>query len=176
MIREHPERVGRVLEMVRINGVTKTLAAGAFEARIPDTAGIQLLWPYRRDGGRCGAFCAWRLGGLRGDGLRFTRRSCRGAGQSGGQVAAGMRSAASGRHDRGGRSRCRACRRADLRLGETAAVLGLGLLGQIALQLLRASGARAMGFDANHGAWKKRRRWVARNALRRRVSRLSGKC
>jgi predicted dehydrogenase/threonine dehydrogenase-like Zn-dependent dehydrogenase len=38
-------------------------------------------------------------------------------------------------------------RRADLRLGETAVVLGLGLLGQISLQLLAASGAEALGFD-----------------------------
>jgi predicted dehydrogenase/threonine dehydrogenase-like Zn-dependent dehydrogenase len=38
-------------------------------------------------------------------------------------------------------------RRADTRLGETVAVLGLGLLGQITVQLLKASGCRVIGTD-----------------------------
>ena len=38
-------------------------------------------------------------------------------------------------------------RRADLRLGEWAAVIGLGLVGQIAFQLLQASGIRVIGVD-----------------------------
>jgi len=40
-------------------------------------------------------------------------------------------------------------RQGELALGETAAVIGLGLLGQITLQLLAASGVRALGFDPN---------------------------
>src|SRR5205085_281929 len=42
-------------------------------------------------------------------------------------------------------------RRADLRLGETACVMGLGLIGQITVQLLRAAGVKVMGFDPNAG-------------------------
>ncbi|MFM2207321.1 MAG: hypothetical protein RL213_1296 [Bacteroidota bacterium] len=38
-------------------------------------------------------------------------------------------------------------RQADLRLGEHCAVIGLGLVGQLTLQLLRASGVRAYGID-----------------------------
>jgi len=38
-------------------------------------------------------------------------------------------------------------RRADPRLGETVAVIGLGLLGQITVQLLKAAGCRVIGFD-----------------------------
>jgi len=38
-------------------------------------------------------------------------------------------------------------RRADLRLGESCGVVGLGLLGQLTCQLLRASGVRAVGVD-----------------------------
>ena len=38
-------------------------------------------------------------------------------------------------------------RRAEPRLGENVAVIGLGLLGQILVQLLKASGARVIGFD-----------------------------
>jgi predicted dehydrogenase/threonine dehydrogenase-like Zn-dependent dehydrogenase len=38
-------------------------------------------------------------------------------------------------------------RRADPRLGETVAVIGLGLLGQITLQLLKAAGCRVIGLD-----------------------------
>lgn len=38
-------------------------------------------------------------------------------------------------------------RQADLRLGETCAVIGLGLLGQLSSLLLRASGVRVIGID-----------------------------
>ena len=38
-------------------------------------------------------------------------------------------------------------RRADPTLGETVAVVGLGVLGQLAVQLLRANGARVLGSD-----------------------------
>jgi len=38
-------------------------------------------------------------------------------------------------------------RRADVKLGENIAVIGLGLLGQILIQLLKANGARVIGFD-----------------------------
>jgi predicted dehydrogenase/NADPH:quinone reductase-like Zn-dependent oxidoreductase len=40
-------------------------------------------------------------------------------------------------------------RQADLRLGETAFVLGFGLLGQITAALLRASGCRVLGSDVS---------------------------
>jgi len=52
-------------------------------------------------------------------------------------------------------------RNADVRVGETVVVLGLGLLGQLAVQMLRASGCRVIGMDlsrqrvelaAEHGA------------------------
>jgi len=38
-------------------------------------------------------------------------------------------------------------RRADVKLGESVAVIGLGLLGQILIQLLKVNGARVIGFD-----------------------------
>lgn len=40
-------------------------------------------------------------------------------------------------------------RQADLRLGETCAVIGLGLLGQLTCLLLKASGVRVVGVDVN---------------------------
>jgi predicted dehydrogenase/threonine dehydrogenase-like Zn-dependent dehydrogenase len=40
-------------------------------------------------------------------------------------------------------------RQADLRLGETCAVIGLGLLGQITALLLKVSGVRVVGVDIN---------------------------
>ena len=40
-------------------------------------------------------------------------------------------------------------RQADLRLGETCAVIGLGLIGQLAAILLRASGVRVIGVDVS---------------------------
>jgi len=41
-------------------------------------------------------------------------------------------------------------RRADVRLGETVAVLGLGLLGQLTVQLLKASGCRVVCLDVDN--------------------------
>ncbi len=38
-------------------------------------------------------------------------------------------------------------RRADVRIGETVAVIGLGLIGQITAQILRAAGCRVIGID-----------------------------
>lgn len=40
-------------------------------------------------------------------------------------------------------------RQADLRLGETCAVIGLGLIGQIVCNLLKASGVRVVGIDVS---------------------------
>ncbi len=42
-------------------------------------------------------------------------------------------------------------RQCDLRLGENVCVIGLGLLGLIAVQMLKASGCRVIGFDLNPG-------------------------
>src|SRR5690554_5637268 len=40
-------------------------------------------------------------------------------------------------------------RQADLRLGETAVVIGLGLLGQLACMILKASGVQVIGIDVS---------------------------
>ena len=40
-------------------------------------------------------------------------------------------------------------RQCDLRLGESVAIIGLGLLGMLALQMAKASGCRVIGFDPN---------------------------
>jgi predicted dehydrogenase/threonine dehydrogenase-like Zn-dependent dehydrogenase len=40
-------------------------------------------------------------------------------------------------------------RQADIRIGETVAVIGLGLLGLISVQLLKASGCRVVGIDVS---------------------------
>jgi polar amino acid transport system substrate-binding protein len=45
-------------------------------------------------------------------------------------------------------------RQADIRLGETVVVLGLGLLGQLTVQMLRASGCTVIGFDPNQARCK----------------------
>jgi polar amino acid transport system substrate-binding protein len=43
-------------------------------------------------------------------------------------------------------------RQADLRLGESCAVIGLGLIGQLTCLMLRASGVRTIGVDIDPGA------------------------
>ena len=46
-----------------------------------------------------------------------------------------------------GRSRCRACGGPRSQLGETACVIGLGLVGQLVVRLLVAAGVRVVGVD-----------------------------
>ena len=43
-------------------------------------------------------------------------------------------------------------RQADLRLGETCSIIGMGLLGQLTAVLLKASGVRVIGIDIDSGA------------------------
>ena len=45
-------------------------------------------------------------------------------------------------------------RQADIRLGETVAVIGLGLLGQLTVQMLKASGCRVIGLDINQDVFE----------------------
>lgn len=45
-------------------------------------------------------------------------------------------------------------RQADMRLGESCAVVGLGLLGQLACLMLKASGVRVVGIDIDESAVK----------------------
>ncbi len=43
-------------------------------------------------------------------------------------------------------------RQADVRLGEAVAVIGLGLVGQLTVQMLKAAGCRVLGFDIDPAA------------------------
>lgn len=43
-------------------------------------------------------------------------------------------------------------RQADLRLGETAVIIGLGLIGQLTVQMLKASGVHTIGIDLDKNA------------------------
>lgn len=58
-------------------------------------------------------------------------------------------------------------RQADLRLGESCAVIGLGLLGQLTCLILRASGVIVAGIDVNAAAVEKARSHCADMAILR---------
>jgi predicted dehydrogenase/threonine dehydrogenase-like Zn-dependent dehydrogenase len=58
-------------------------------------------------------------------------------------------------------------RQADLRLGETCAVDGLGLLGQLTCLMLKASGVRVIGIDVNASAVETAKKHCADLALTR---------
>lgn len=58
-------------------------------------------------------------------------------------------------------------RQADLRLGETCAVIGLGLIGQLACLELKASGVNVVGIDVSEGAVKMAREHCADIAIAR---------
>ncbi len=46
-------------------------------------------------------------------------------------------------------------RQADVRIGEKVAVIGLGLIGQITVQLLKASGCKVIGIDINESLFER---------------------
>lgn len=52
-------------------------------------------------------------------------------------------------------------RQADVRLGETVVVIGLGLLGQLTVQLLKASGCKVIGMDINQALFERARQYGA---------------
>jgi len=58
-------------------------------------------------------------------------------------------------------------RQADLRVGENVAVIGLGLLGQLTIQILRASGCRVIGIDLESDKIKLAKKCGADNAILR---------
>ena len=60
-----------------------------------------------------------------------------------------------------------AIRQADLRLGESCAVIGLGLLGQLACLMLRAAGVRVVGIDVNQSTVEIAQKHCADLALER---------
>lgn len=55
-------------------------------------------------------------------------------------------------------------RQADLRVGETCVVIGLGLLGQLTCLILRASGVKTIGLDVNRQAVSTAQRYCADSA------------
>ncbi len=60
-------------------------------------------------------------------------------------------------------------RTAEVALGDTVAVIGLGLLGQLTVQLLKAAGCRVFGMDPAAPARRSRHRQRSRSCLRRRT-------
>jgi predicted dehydrogenase/threonine dehydrogenase-like Zn-dependent dehydrogenase len=142
----HPSRIGRVLEMVQVDGIRKTLIR--VRARMAESRAI-------------GYSCAGRVlkvgpgvsGLAPGDHV-----ACAGGGYAQhaevvsvpANLVAKLPEGCSLRWASGATIATIALqglRRAALGFGETAAVVGLGLLGQMTLQLLAASGVRAVGFD-----------------------------
>jgi len=51
-------------------------------------------------------------------------------------------------------------RQADLRFGENCTVIGLGLIGLITVQVLKAAGIKAIGIDINKGQVEKAKNQV----------------
>lgn len=147
-IKEHPERVARVLDMVRVNGIRKTLALVRAKIDARNPLGYSCAGRVIAAGRDVQHLAVGDLVACGGQGyashaevvavpMLLTAKvpdGCDLRQASGATVAA---------------IALQGVRRAGVQLGETAAVVGLGLLGQISLQILRAMGVRALGFDPN---------------------------
>ncbi len=145
-VTEHPQRVAQVLEMIRVNGVKKTLARVRSKLESREPLGYS-------SAGRIIAVGAGVQHLAVGDQV-----ACAGLGYASHaevvavpvNLVAKVPPGCDLRQASGttvATIALQGVRRADLRLGETAVVLGLGLLGQISLQLLAASGVRVIGLD-----------------------------
>jgi predicted dehydrogenase/NADPH:quinone reductase-like Zn-dependent oxidoreductase len=147
-VKEHPQRVAQVLEMIRVNGVKKTLARvrARLETRGPlgyscsgrvIAAGAQVQTLAVGDWVACAGMGYASHAEVVAVPINLVAKLPEGCDvrQASGTTVASIA--------------LQGVRRADLRLGETVAVVGLGLLGQIALQLFKASGVQVLGFDAN---------------------------
>ena len=143
--RERPQQVKQVLDVLRTQGPTQTYRAvmKKLDAHSP-----------------LGYSCAGRVIGLAPDVTAFQVGdlvACGGLSASHAEVVAvpvnlavklaedaDLKQAA---YNTLGSIAMQGVRQADLRLGETAVVIGLGLLGQLTCLLLRASGVRTVGID-----------------------------
>jgi predicted dehydrogenase/threonine dehydrogenase-like Zn-dependent dehydrogenase len=147
-ITQHPQRIAQVLENVRVNGIKKTLILVQNRLDAQGTIGYSL----------CGRVLA--VGKDIPDVAVGDWVACGGQGYAShaevavvpinlvAKIPAGCdRRSASGTTVAS--IAMQGVRRAGSQLGETVAVVGLGLLGQITLQLLAASGVKAVGFDPN---------------------------
>ena len=95
--------------------------------------------------------------GLRRQRARAARRAELGAEEPLRAGAGRRRPASTRRSAPSGRSRCRASAQGEPQLGEVALVIGLGLIGQLVVQLLIAAGVRVVGVDPDPDALRARR-------------------
>ncbi|UCE58882.1 MAG: bi-domain-containing oxidoreductase [Phycisphaerales bacterium] len=147
-IKEHPQRVAQVLEMVRVDGVKRTFAR--VKSRLDSRTAP-------------GYSCAGRVIAVGKDVRNFAPGdfvACAGQGYACHAEIVAVPANLVARVPDGcdlraasattvGSIALQGVRQADLCLGELAAVLGLGLLGQLTLQLLSASGVDVLGLDPN---------------------------
>jgi predicted dehydrogenase len=147
-IKDHPDRIRQVLEMVRVNGIKKTLARVQSKLDTQQPLGYSCSGRVIAVGKRIQDIAVGDYVACAGQGyashaevISVPRNlvvkipeGCDLRSASGATVAS---------------IALQGVRRADLRLGETAAVIGLGLIGQIAMQFLKASGINVLGFDPN---------------------------
>jgi predicted dehydrogenase/threonine dehydrogenase-like Zn-dependent dehydrogenase len=147
-IKAHPQRVAQVIEMIRINGIRKTLmrVQSKLDSRSP-----------------LGYSCSGRVVAVAPDVQHLAVGdlvACGGNGYAShaevvavpANLVAKLPDGCDLRQASGttvASIALHGVRRADGRLGETVVVMGLGLLGQIALQFLAASGVKVIGFDAD---------------------------
>lgn len=147
-VKEHPQRLAQVLEMIRVNGIRKTFVRVRTRLNAGYPTGYSCAGRVIAVGSRVSGFIAGDLVACAGQGYASHAEVVCVPANLVAKVPHGCDlRAASGATL--GAIALQGVRRAQACLGETVAVLGLGLLGQIAIQLLAASGARVIGFDLN---------------------------
>ncbi len=143
--RKKPDQVKQVLDSVKTEGISATYqkvmnkldfpaplgysCAGVVLEVGPDVNGFKV-----GDRVACGGTTA-----LHGEVVRVPKNLCVAVPQGAAMEAAAFTTV--------GAIAMQGMRQADVRLGETVAVIGLGLIGQITVQLLNAAGIRVIGID-----------------------------
>lgn len=147
-IKEHPQRIAQVMEMIRVNGVRKTVASVQMKLETRTAPGYSASGRVIATGRNVGHLVPGDLVACAGQGYACHAEVVAVPANLVAKLPAGcdLKNASGATL---ASIALQGVRRAEPRLGETVAVVGLGLLGQLTLQCLAANGVDTIGFDLN---------------------------
>jgi len=149
--RARPDQVREALEKTRQDGLRATMDAVRTRLDQPDVLGYSAAGVVQAVGARVPDIAPGDRVACGGGGFAVHAETLRVPGNLCVRIPDGI-GFAEGSFATVGSIALHAVRQSEVRLGERAAVIGLGLVGQLAGQLLRAAGCQVIGVDLSQGA------------------------
>jgi predicted dehydrogenase/threonine dehydrogenase-like Zn-dependent dehydrogenase len=148
--RSRPDQVRQVLDKARQDGIGETVQAVRARLEAPDPLGYSAAGVVLEVGARAGGVAPGDRVACGGGGYAVHAELDQVPGNLVVPIPEGV-DFAQAAFTTVGSIALHGVRQADVRLGERVAVIGLGLVGQLAGMLLRAAGCRVVGIDLNRG-------------------------